>query len=453
MAEGQIGKTEQQMLQSLTTANAISAQMAVDYLDGDQLNHFTGYLNTPGKGIKDWEKRGVLPLWENITGLIIDRSAQTYQHNPERTVINKDGTINEAGTEAYNKLLEQSNADEVFCDADILSRLLKTSIVIPQYSEDRGGMYFSAVSRHNSDVDYDRPAGKFNSLMYSGGGIGPGGGKIFHFWDGDKVIDIELGENDTGTVVRSEPNPYGLVPASPLFDIRPPRCGFWSKPVWEQLIHFNNGVNLFHTEMKFNQRFQSFGQIVTTAKIPDGAVMGPDSVLELQTSHPDETIFFEYKAPSSISVAISSFQKWLDIFRENIGQEWGVNIKTAGEGSADSGFKLVVEELPGLQLRQKRQKPADSFEQGIYKVCLAISEVHNLGLVQGTKLKVDFGEPDLPVNLKEKAEIEQMELAGNIITLEEVWKRRDPTLTEADLVMKREKMTGPVPDFNGIVTT
>lgn len=441
-------ETYQQMLQSLTTANAISAQMAVDYLDGDQLNHFTDYLNTPGKGIKEWEKRGVLPLWENITGLIIDRSAQTYQHNPERIVINEDGTTNEVGTEAYNKMLEQSNADEVFCDADILSRLLKTSIVIPQFSDERGGMYFSAVSRHNSDVDYDRPAGKFNSLLYAGGGIGPKGGKIYHYWDDGRLLDIEIGDNGSGAVVKSDPHPYGLVPASPLFDIRPPRCGFWSKPVWEQLIHFNNGVNLFHTENKFSHRFGAMGALFTNMKMADGQVIGPDAVVQVEQQTPEDTVFLEYRKPE---VDLEPFQTWLDSFRENIGQEWGVNIKTAGEGYADSGFKLVVEELPGLQLRQKRQKPADSFEQGIYKVCLAISEVHNLGLVQRTSLKVDFGEPDLPVNLKEKVEVEQIELASNIITLEEIWKRRDPTLTAEDLAKKREELTGSLPDFTNIV--
>jgi hypothetical protein len=442
-------KTYQEHLDELTTATAISAQMAVDYLDGDQLNHFTDYLNTPGRGIKNWSTRGVLPLWENITGLIIDRSAQTYQNPPERIVVKDNGDIDEAGTEAYNALLENSNADEVFEDADLLSRLLKTAVVVAQYSPEREAMYFSAVSRHNCDVDYARSTGKFNSILYTGGGIGPNGGLLYHYWDDSRVVDIEVeGAGRAGTVTKSEPNPYGMVPSAVLYDIRPPRAGFWSKAVWEQLINFNNGINLWHTENKFNHRFGAMGALFTNMTIADGQTVNGDAIIKVTGAEGGVENFLEYRKPE---VDITQFQTWLDSYRENVGQEWGVNIKTAGEGSADSGFKLVVEELPGLQLRKKRQKPADTFEQDLYQVCLAISKVEDLGLVQGTKLKVNFPPPDLPVNEKEKAEIEQMELAQNIVTLEEIWKKRDPSLTEDDLAKKRAAITGPLPDFGGIV--
>jgi len=458
----------QALLDNLRGYQRASARQAVDYLDGEQLPHFEEYLNTPGCGIKNWKQRGILPLWENITGLIVDRSAQTYQQNPERIVVGANGEINEPSTESYNALIENSNLDEVLEDADLLARLLNAAIVIPQYNDETGAVYFSAVSQHNADCVWNRPSQRLESLLYCGGGIGPKGGMIYHYWDSKQVVDLEVqmmvsgGNNSVAsahatigaaTVIESKPHPYGITPGAVLYDIKPPRSGFWGKRKWEQLINFNLGVNMFHTEMKFNQRYQSFGQIITNAEVPDGVIFGPDSIIKVKQQHPDEVIFFEYKSPSSISVAIGAFSNWLESFRDNIGQEWGVNIKVSGEGSADSGFKLVVEELPGLQLRKKRQKPADTFEQALYQVCLALSEAHGLGLVPGTRLKVKFPEPDLPVNLKEKEEIRQMQLASKTVSREMLWKQDDPSLTQDDIAARKAEIdanAAKIPTFDGI---
>lgn len=458
----------QALLDNLRGYQRASARQAVDYLDGEQLPHFEEYLNTPGSGIKNWRDRGVLPLWENITGLIVDRSAQTYQQEPERIVINENGDEIEAGTQAYSELIENSNLGETLEDADLLARLLNASIVVAQYNDETGAVYFSAVSQHNADCMWNRPSQRLDSMIYCGGGVGSNGGMIYHYWDAEKVLDLEVRMLDAAgtnlnygtqitiggaTVIDSRPHPYGLVPGAVLYDVKPPRAGFWGKRKWEQLINFNLGINMFHTEMKFNQRFQSFGQIITNAEVPADVIFGPDSIIKIKQQHPDDIIFFEYKAPTAISVAIKSFSDWLDSFRENIGQEWGVNIKVAGEGSADSGFKLVVEELPGLQLRKKRQKPADTFEQALYQVCLALSEAHGLGLVQGTRLKVKFPEPELPVNLKEKEEIRQMKLASKTASREMFWREDDPSLTEEDIDKRKAEIdaaSAKIPTFAGI---
>jgi hypothetical protein len=288
-----------------------------------------------------------------------------------------------------------------------------------------------------------------NSLLYSGGGIGPNGGELYHYWDDGKVLDLEKTSAGLTAIPRPDAaHGYKMVPAAVLFDIRPPRAGFWGKAVWQQLINFNNGINLFHTETKYNARFGAIGTLFTNMVIKPGQTIGPDAVVQVESVPGLENPFLRYESPS---INLAQFTAWLDGFRENIGQEWGVNIKTAGEGSADSGFKLVVEELPGLQLRKKRQKPADTFEQDMYQVCLSLSRVHNLGLVEGTKLKVTFPEPDLPVNLKEKAEIESMELAHNIITVEDIWKKRDPSLTPEDIAKRKAEIAGPLPDFTGVI--
>jgi hypothetical protein len=187
---------------------------------------------------------------------------------------------------------------------------------------------------------------------------------------------------------------------------------------------------MYHTEMKYNERFAALGTLFTNMKLKEGQVIGTDAAVEVESAPGLETPFLEYRNPQ---VEVEPFQMWLDSFRENIGQEWGVNIKVAGEGSAESGFQLVVEELPGLQLRTKRQKPADTFEQAMYQVCLAISNEYNLGLVAGTRLKVNFPEPDLPVNQKEKEEVISMRLANKLTSRDEVWKKEDPTLTPEDI--------------------
>jgi len=77
-----------------------------------------------------------------------------------------------------------------------------------------------------------------------------------------------------------------------------------------------------------------------------------------------------------------------------------VRIDTGGAGRASSGFQLIVEELPNIELRQVRQR---MFERGFKRLYKTIGKV--LNVVRGenifdptSEVEVEFTLPKLPVN-------------------------------------------------------
>lgn len=413
-------------IDNLQSSDVTEAQKAVDYLDGDQYQHMKILLSKDGVGIKKWEQRGVMVLWENVTNKIVDKSAQTYQNSPTRVIPDQ-----EASTDKYNDLLTQSNFSEVTEDIDQLSRLLKMAAVIVQYSEETKKLYFEVLTRANSDIDYDKVTGLVISLLYRTTGKGESGGDLYRYWTVDKVDDIEMDDKSRGKVVKTQENPYGIVPCAVLFDIKPPRYGLYGKPVYQQLIKLNEAVNMFHIETKFNQRYQSFGGLFTNAKIKEGVVIGPDSVVELNTSNPDIPMFIEYRSPD-MSSNLNIFLEWLKSLISSIGDEWGVSIKSEGSGTADSGFKLIVEEMSSLQLRAKRIKPAETFEQDLFEVIKKISEVESLGVI-GDEIIIDFPAPDLPVNQEEKWAVDSGEIGLGLKSKERYIKEKYPNWSQEEV--------------------
>lgn len=458
--------TFQEHLDNMTAVDVMSANKALDYLDGDQIKWLESLLDghadvrsnelTCGPsgragGIKDWRKRGVYPWITNLTKKIVTRSALSYNKAPGRFVLNDDDTENDDATETYRGLLEGGDFDNVMDCADSVCRLLKNVIILAQAVEvvdEEEKILFSVLHRGNCDVDFDHQNGTIRSLMFQSAGTSARGNKLFHFWDDKVVIDIE---DIDGNLTAGPPDEhgFGMIPAAILWDTFKPRAGFWPKNSWDELIRFNEGTNLYHTEVKFNQRFQTFGALFSTATIPDGAVIGPDTIVELEGS-PGVDVFLEYKAPT---INLETFEKWLEGFKEDIADNWGVNLSTGGSGSADSGFKLVVEEVWNLTTREGRLKAARSFEGRMYTVIKAISQAREFGLPQDSEVKVDFPEPSLPVNTKEEWDITKEKIGIQFLTREDAWRAEDPDISEATIAERKQALgiLAAVPTFGNIV--
>ena len=266
--------------------------------------------------------------------------------------------------------------------------------------------------------------------------------------DAEEVIDLE--EAETGLrIMGGESHGYGLIPAAIRWDTYKPRSGFWPKPSWNELVNLNEGVNLFHTEVKFNGRFQAFPALFSNAQIPDQTI-GPDAIVTVETQ-PGEPVYLEYKSATAVSVSLKSFVDWLNGYQQDIAENWGVNLSAGGTGSADSGFKLVVQEIWNLETRLRRVKSAVSFEKNMHRVIKAISAKRNLGLGDGT-LEVDFPEPNLPVNAKEEWDITKEKVAMSYTPVEEMWLRDNPDMTPEQIDERKALLgSGQPPDFSGAV--
>ncbi len=460
--------TWQDHLDNLDALAVQSANKALDYYDGDQLGWLESLLdgnnsdtsnelvcpsNRAG-GIKNWRDRGVYPWYTNLTKKIVDRSALSYNKAPERgVVVNKEP--NDDGTADYLEILRNGEFEAVMDSADSVSRLLKNAIILAQPVEVVNGedkIMFDVLHRGNADVDYDFQNGTIKSLMYKSAGSSAKSNVLYHFWDSVEVIDIEIIDSQP-IIAGRESHGYKIIPAAVLWDTYKPRAGFWPKDAWTELIRLNEGTNLFHTEVKFNERFQAFGALFTNGIIPEGTVIGPDANVELGTTATGEALFVEYRTPD---INLEKFTNWLKDFEADIADNWGVNLRVAGGGSADSGFKLIVEEIWNLETRNDRLKAATQFERDMYQVVLAISEDQGLGLPSNSDLLVKFPKPSLPVNVKEDWDIRKEKIATDFISKEDGWKEEDPDITPEEIDKRKERIAADKvvlgPTFQGVIS-
>jgi hypothetical protein len=366
-------------------------------------------------------------------------------------------TLNESATDDYKDILRNAQFAAVMDAADSVTRLLKEVIILAQPVEVVNGedkIMVNVLHRGNCDVDFDFKNGTIRSLMFQSAGCAPKGGKLFHMWTAEEVLDIEMTGDET-VIIGRESHGFGIIPAAVLWDTFKPRCGFWHKPAWDELIRLNEGVNLFHTEVKFAERYQAFPALFSNAKLPVDGVVGPDTIVQIE-AQPGETVFLEYMSATAVSVSLSAFNKWLQDFEADIADNWGVNLRVAGGGSADSGFKLIVEEIWNLETRNDRLKSATQFERDFYKVILAISNDQQLGLPADSELLVKFPAPRLPVNEKEAHDIRKEELALDLISREQIWREKDPDITDAEIEARKALIIadsqGAVPGFGNIVS-
>jgi hypothetical protein len=239
-----------------------------------------------------------------------------------------------------------------------------------------------------------------------------------------------------------------------LFDKRPPASGFWSKPAWEELVGFNQDINLMNIEVKLGSRYSFLGQLFTNSNLPDGLVNGADTVIQVEQDNPEIPLYIEYKAPQ---VQIDQFQSWIDGQARSIAENWGVKLEAEGQGMAESGFKLIVEEIPTIETRLTRQKAAVPFEESLYKV---ISKMHSVDMPQApqfpedSKLKVMFPVPDLPVKKMEEWTIAKEQIALGVLDPVDYLMERDPELTRDDAAAKIEAIASlraiakPAPEFS-----
>jgi hypothetical protein len=417
--------TFEQLQNNIKSEAVQTAKKAIDYLENDMKWHLEELLKFH---IRDWKKRKFVPVYENPTRILVERSAKSYKTPPKR-VVNINGEASEAQTQAYSDLLKRTNIDFISQDVDARARITAASLLMPQYDEESKTINLSVLSRDNCDVKLNRITGAIDGIIYTAGYVGLNGGQIYHIWTPEEIRDYE-GEKLMGVT----DNPYGMVPAAILHDIRPPATSeLWRYKKWEQLTQLSDGINLFNTEALFNARYGMVGSPVTNMEIPEGTVTGIDSPLSLNSNGAD-TPFFEFTSPT---MNVTEVMNWFKPFRESIADEWGVNLNIAGSGTADSGFKLVVEEFENIELRQTRIQAAKEFEYSLYNVFATMSEVHDFGLDKAAECMADFDEPSLPVNNAEEWMIAKEQIALGLLSPEEYWKSKNPDLTVEDLAAKR----------------
>jgi hypothetical protein len=438
----------------IDSKKAMLTEKILDYYDGDQDEHLIKLMNDPSKGRKDWNSRGLIPRTRNILKMIIEKSGLLFSDKAPTLDVHVNGVVNEAASAILQKQLENIDWVEFFNNFDGVVRMLKTALVLVQFDEEAGTLAFDILTQQNSAVVTGLNK-QMTTLIYrtSGNDLDDNMDPFdktatYIVYTKELIQEISVNRNGEESITGVQPNPFGMIPVVAFHDTNTPRSEFWNC-IPTDLVQINDMYNLHITDSEFAASWAKQSTLFTNAKIvanedvgyesqqvygsalptyapTQGAMIGgPGQVISIDSQGVDN-ILLEYKSPVVDLQPIDDMvNKWVADFAA----DWAVNVKFGGNANADSGFKLVVEEMPNLELRKKR---ARMFEAGFKRLYKVISKVVNLGtpglLPEDGELFAQFQAPILPVNQKEN---------------EEVWSRKilEGRATRVDYFMVTQGMT------------
>lgn len=457
---------------SFFTSQHKAANRLVDYYEGKQLQYVKKILNgqddfSVGGERHDWQSRGIIARMRNITKSIVDKSGLLFNIAPVLS-IKKQNSDKLVTDETLNLLLNQADWIEFFQNVDVYTRLLKSTIVLTQrflpqevpttqgmykYNPNNGeGLILHMLHPGNSAVEKDA-LGTIIELGYlidvPSQFIDVYGDKVWSYrlitpTDIKDFIVTDEGEK----IIHEEINVDGIVPAVIFYDTKKPfGCSFPHIP--EDLPSLQDFYNLHLCDLEFAIAWQKHKTLFIDRNIKpefnsninsgygiplpsspngdedysehsssfidfpqqsqaSGSMGGLGSIVQLENDGSDKAPMVKFDGPET---DLQMLQQVVDSVVKQVAHDWDVNIKTEGEGKANSGFQLVVEEINNLNLREKRMY---FFRAGLRKMYNVLTMLYP-ELTKG-ELNVEFAKPQLPVNHKEQQEIWDMKIDGGRAT-------------------------------------
>lgn len=390
----------------------------LDFYDGEQIEHMEKLLSDPAKGRKDWRKRGLIPRSRNIMKMIVDKSGLLFNDKAPKLDVYVNGNVDEIQSAKLQEMFEQIDWVEFFTNFDSTVRMLKTVCILVQFDNESDQLVLEVLTQQNCAVVQDRLTKKVNTLIYNVYGEDDDEDRLFRVFTQELIQDILVKENGDQETISIVPNPFGIVPLVAFHDTNVPRCDFWNE-IPTDLLQINELYNLHVIDSEYSMSWNKFQTLITNAeivgnttggsaefvntggKLPElvynngNVVVGPSDTMVLK-GMPGETVFAEFKGPNVDLLPIDTMvNKWVADFAA----DWAVNVKDANGGVADSGFKLVVEEMPNLELRKKRQRMFEAGFKRLFKVIKAVVNSYRPGsFAEESELFAQFAAPSLPID-------------------------------------------------------
>jgi len=394
----------------------------LDYYDGRSKEHLIKFLQTYRKYALG---KGLIPRTRNLTKKIADKSGLLFNGKPpmvEVYPVDDAPSPDDALSAQLHELFESARWVEFFSNFDPTVRLLKTAWVLVQYAPEKDRWVMDTMTQANAAVSVDL-FGDLEVLLYETGKVDDY--RTFKVWTPLEVFDLYVDKAGNEEKRDALPNPYGVIPAAVFYDTNVPRSGAWN-PIPEDLIEVNDMYNLHITDSEYTASWNKQPTLFTNAQIQGGTgtqyvekqvygeplprwvpssapgfVGGPGTVVGIETN--GEQVYLEYKKPDVDLMPLDDIMsKWVADYAD----DWSVNIKLDGQGSAaDSGFKLVVEELPNLELRKARQRMFEAGFERLFEVIKNVGAYHGVTFPPEAVVDVTFSTPDLPVDEKASEEV------------------------------------------------
>jgi hypothetical protein len=422
------------------------AHLLLELYDGEQKEYVEEMLNGDLKGYegakrKEWKARGMVAAIRNIVKPIVEKSNNLFNQPPTLELYVGKTIVQ---SETFTQLMDSIDWHEFFQNVSSLTRLLKTTIVLQQqyipenvltvdamykYNQERGDAVLPIIlHRGNTVVKTDITGRIITELAY----LTSSDDCDEEVWEYRHITPTEVsdwrvtnyGGTSTEEMINIEPNTYGFVPATFFYDNTKPRTGVWNE-VPEDIINFQLLYDLHLTDTHFAIAWQkaktlftnttilepddntyirtvdqandySFDSLTTGFK-PSSNIGGLGEIVTLKNDDQGNAPLIKFDGPTT---DLSALQDILDKMLYDIASDWSVNMKFAGQGSATSGFQLVVEEIDNLTLREKR---AQYFSSGMRKFYEVLSALYPE--LPKAVLYTTFAEPSLPVDNKAEEDI------------------------------------------------
>lgn len=411
------------------------AQKFLDYYDGDQKVHVEEQL----KKIRyhSFSTGMLAPRHRNITKMVVDKSGMLFNGNPPKLEVWVGDSVDEAQSAALQDYLEGTDWVEFFTNLDPVVRGLKTAVVLPYYIAEEDRISLNLLAQHNAAVLYNELTRQVLLLIYCTGSTEDGETYrvISPLLYQDILVNRATGEE---VIIATEDNPYGKVFAPAFHDTNTPRSGFWNK-VPTDLLDINDVYNVALSDSEYSAAWAKHETLFTNATVlgdetspgqmglaqvegealprwkstgGTAAIGGPGKIIQIDTNGV-QSPFVEYKGPKpNLQPLDDMVQKWVMDFAA----DWSVNASMDASG-ADSGFKLLVRELPNLELRKKRQRMMEAGFKRLFACLRDMINVHKPGTFsEDAELFVEFSAPDLAIDEAATEDVWEKRIAGKRAT-------------------------------------
>jgi len=406
-------------------ARRANTVMLIDYYGGDQEKYISKYIKLD-------QKLDAFPFyWTKLTSRIIDKKSEVYKLAPLRTF----GDETERN-EDYQDITKKKNIRLKVAErqANLLGTIGFRPFVTPKNTfdylmvrdfqavfdvglEPTAIRYPVATAALEKDVIYMYWSDEFNFLMTA-----------------DNVTIKEAEQLERFGVPEDGVNPYGVIPFVYLHN-KEIIDDFWNTAGnADDLANANLHINMKLTEMSHKYRFKSFNPVWITgvdAKSSD-VKFGYDRVLTIADSEADVGhLASEHMFADDIEVIKFEIQQIERNYHLNI--TWGI------EGSAPSGFSLVVQNMAHMDDLEDFTDVARDWEDQIVEMERVIGKVDGLSVPEGD-LRVDFTEIRQPISQDEKNKKWDFEFKNKLSTRRDYWKSENPDISEEELDEREEAL-------------
>jgi len=262
------------------------------------------------------------------------------------------------------------------------------------------------------------------------------GNRQFAFWskplDGEQGMHFRFNVNGKMMPVGNNlemVNPYNLIPLSKV------EFNTSASDVTRCAVHASNAW----TEVMIATRLMMGSPVITglDTEIPPYLKFGVDRLIALP-----EGASMQYVSPSAnLGQMIQSVKDLIN----QVGQNHSLTIRWGESSAPPSGEALKILSVDNIETRESDIPVFRDFEHDRYEIDRELLSVHE-GTNLSEKYSVDYPEVGFPMTWTEERNKLEFMMEHNLITREELIRKFNPDIDEAELALKMEELEPEQPE-------